>query len=104
MIAPPKMLAAAAVRPSRTLVRMGFMGRQPGSYQLHLPISPRRHRVTEKSNDFSLLRASLVKELARVPNVHHVTILYDVVLAFQAQRAFGAGIGFRAGFEKLVPA
>jgi hypothetical protein len=26
MIAPPKILAAAAVRPRRTLVRMGFIG------------------------------------------------------------------------------
>jgi hypothetical protein len=39
-----------------------------------------------------------------VPDVHHVAVLHDVVFAFEPQRAFGAGIGFGAGFEKLVPA
>jgi hypothetical protein len=39
-----------------------------------------------------------------VPNVHYIAILHDVVLAFQAQRAFGAGVGLRASFEKLIPA
>ena len=39
-----------------------------------------------------------------MPDVHHVAILHDVVFAFEAQRAFGAGVGFGAGFEQLVPA
>jgi len=30
--------------------------------------------------------------------------LHDVVFAFQAQGAFGAGVGLGAGFEQLVPA
>src|SRR4030088_2258289 len=40
----------------------------------------------------------------RVPNVHHVAVLHDVVFAFEAQGALGAGVGFGAGFEKLIPA
>ena len=39
-----------------------------------------------------------------MPDVHHVAILHDVVFAFEAQRAFGAGVGFGAGFEQLIPA
>src|ERR1700690_2348512 len=37
-------------------------------------------------------------------DVHHVPVLHDVVFAFQTQRAFGAGVGFGAGFEQRVPA
>src|SRR5229473_7382988 len=33
MIVPPKMLATAAVSPSRMLMRIGFISRQRGSYQ-----------------------------------------------------------------------
>jgi hypothetical protein len=39
-----------------------------------------------------------------VPNVHHISILHDVVFAFQAQRAFGAGVGLGTGLQQLVPA
>ena len=39
-----------------------------------------------------------------MPDVHHIAILHDVVFAFEAQGAFGAGVGFGAGFEQLVPA
>jgi hypothetical protein len=35
-------------------------------------------------------------ELPTVPNVHHVPILHNVILAFQAQRPFGAGIRLRS--------
>src|SRR5208282_5353751 len=41
---------------------------------------------------------------AGMPDVHHVAILHDVVFAFEAERAFGAGVGFGAGFEQLIPA
>src|SRR5579862_6645799 len=37
-------------------------------------------------------------------NVHDVAVLHDVVFAFEAEGAFGAGVGFGASFEKLVPA
>src|ERR1700724_4546763 len=39
-----------------------------------------------------------------MPDMHHVAILHNVVFAFKTQRAFGAGIGFRASFKQLVPA
>src|SRR5262249_26463607 len=39
-----------------------------------------------------------------VSDVRDVAVLDDVVLAFQAKRAFGTRISFGAGFEKLVPA
>jgi len=39
-----------------------------------------------------------------VADVHHVTVLHDVIFAFEAERAFGAGGGFGAGVEELVPA
>ncbi len=39
-----------------------------------------------------------------MPDMHHVTVLHDVVLALQAKRAFGAGVGFGARFEQLIPA
>src|SRR5271166_3329383 len=54
------------------------------------------------SEEYTVVRAP--RSLAAMPDVHHVTVLHDVVFAFQAQRAFGAGVGFRAGFEQLVPA
>src|SRR5579864_3390359 len=41
---------------------------------------------------------------AAVSDMHDVAVLHDVVLAFEAEGAFGTGGGFRAGFEKLVPA
>ena len=39
-----------------------------------------------------------------MPDMHHVAILHDVVFAFQAQRAFAAGVGFGTSFQQLVPA
>ena len=39
-----------------------------------------------------------------MPDMHHIAILHDVIFAFETQRAFGAGIGFGAGFQQLVPA
>jgi hypothetical protein len=33
-----------------------------------------------------------------------ITSLHDVAFAFQPQRAFGAGVGFGAGFQQRVPA
>ena len=36
--------------------------------------------------------------------MHHIPVLHDVVFAFQPKSAFGAGVGFGAGFEQLVPA
>jgi hypothetical protein len=44
------------------------------------------------------------QDSSRMPNVHYVPILHDVVLTFQPQSTFGAGIGFGAGFQKLIPA
>src|ERR1700692_2301349 len=38
-----------------------------------------------------------------VPDMHYVAILHDVILPFEAERSFGAGIGFGAGFQQLVP-
>ncbi len=35
--------------------------------------------------------------------MHHVAILHDVFLAFEAEPAFGLGVGFRARLQKLVP-
>ena len=39
-----------------------------------------------------------------MPDVHHISILHDVVFAFQAESAAGTGICLRACFKKLVPA
>ena len=36
--------------------------------------------------------------------MQHIPVLHDVVFAFEAEDAFGAGVGFGAGFEQLVPA
>src|SRR5881296_2514801 len=35
--------------------------------------------------------------------MHHVAVLHDVVFALQPQSSAGASIGFRAGFEQLIP-
>src|SRR5919109_632508 len=42
--------------------------------------------------------------LTRMPYVHYVTVLHNVILAFQAQGSASAGIGFGTGFEQLIPA
>src|SRR3954463_16606897 len=42
--------------------------------------------------------------LSRMPDMHHVAVLDDVILAFQAQRAFRTCTGFRARFQELIPA
>ena len=42
--------------------------------------------------------------LPRVPDMQHIPVLHDVVFAFEAEDAFGAGVGFGAGFEQLVAA
>ena len=42
--------------------------------------------------------------LSAVPDMHHIPILDDVIFAFQSQRAFGAGVGFGARFQQLIPA
>src|SRR5258707_9980173 len=60
--APPRPLARAAVKPSRILVMIGLIGDEP--------------RISESFT---------------VADVHHVPVLHDVVFAFQAQHAFGAG-------------
>ena len=39
-----------------------------------------------------------------MPYVHYVAVLGDVLLAFETQRALGAGVGFGASFEQLIPA
>src|SRR5258708_32030056 len=49
---------------------------------------------------FQLLWSSL----ATVPYVHHVSILHDVVLAFEAEGAFGAGVCLGTRFQQLIPA
>src|SRR5208283_1736502 len=41
--------------------------------------------------------------LSTMSYVHHIPVLHDVLLAFQAEGATGAGFGFGAGFEQLVP-
>ena len=38
-----------------------------------------------------------------MPDVHDVAVLHDIVFAFEAESTFGASVGFRAGFEELVP-
>src|SRR5258708_26790192 len=50
------------------------------------------------------VRNVLPEYLSRVPDVHHISISHDVVFAFQAESAAGAGVGFGASFEELVPA
>src|SRR6266516_629103 len=35
--------------------------------------------------------------------MHHVGVMHDVVFALQPQSSAGARIGFRAGFEQLIP-
>ena len=35
--------------------------------------------------------------------MQHISILDNVVLTLQPQRAFGAGVGFGAGFQELIP-
>src|SRR5215469_1067812 len=85
MIAPPKTLAAAAVRPKRTLVRIGFI----------------RGMRDDSSSQHSVLTRGYSP---RMSNVHHVAVLHDVVFALETQRTFGAGIRFRAGFQQLFPA
>src|SRR5579863_1630096 len=39
-----------------------------------------------------------------MPYVHYVAVLHNVLLAFEAKRAAGAGGGFRARVEQRVPA
>src|SRR5262244_1539522 len=43
-------------------------------------------------------------ELSAVPDVHHVSVLDDVVLALEPQRAFGTRVGLGTGLDELVPA
>src|SRR5579884_1788195 len=82
MMAPPKMLAAAAVRPRRRLRTMGFIVRKDHSSLL------------ERQDGF----------LSAMADVHYIAILDNVVFAFETKRATGAGIGFGSGIEELVPA
>src|SRR5579864_6525165 len=42
--------------------------------------------------------------LPRMTNVHHISILHDVVLPLKTQGALGAGVGLRSRFEELIPA
>src|SRR5215472_12205474 len=103
MIAPPKALAAAAVRPSKMLVTIGYIRRQRDDTSLK-DYSPRVPGDTEKRNSHP--RAPGLGGGPRSPgmaNMQDVAILHDVVFAFKAQGAFAAGVGFGAGFEKLVP-
>ena len=37
--------------------------------------------------------------LPAVPDMHHIAILRDVILAFEPQSALGPGVGLRAGFQ-----
>src|SRR5258707_15000733 len=46
----------------------------------------------------------LWSSLPTVPYVHHVPILHDVVLAFEAEGAFGAGVCLGTRFQQLIPA
>ena len=39
-----------------------------------------------------------------MPDVHHVAVLCDVLLAFEAQCALGTSRSFGAGFEQRIPA
>jgi hypothetical protein len=70
MIAPPKTFAPAAVRPRRTLVKIGLIC----SAMIADWFSP------------------------AVPYMQHVAILHDVILAFEAELALGASVGFGPGF------
>src|SRR5579862_2028785 len=45
-----------------------------------------------------------IQDSPAMPDMHYVAILHDVVLAFQAQSSFCAGVGFRSGFQQLIPA
>src|SRR5215469_17518405 len=102
MIVPPKTLAAAAVRPRSMLVRIAFIGEQQddSSVQINSPRRPEPRRPRRQG----ALSSPGVVESAAVAHVHDITILHDVVLTFQTERAFGARVGFRTRFEKLIPA
>jgi hypothetical protein len=39
-----------------------------------------------------------------MPDVHHVSILHNVIFPLKPQDAFGAGVRFGTGFQQLVPA
>src|SRR5437763_16684405 len=41
--------------------------------------------------------------LSGVANVHDVAVFHDVILAFEAQRAFAARVRLRTRLEQLVP-
>src|SRR5215470_10572927 len=101
MMAPPKTLAAAAVRPSRMLVRMGFIRAKRDDTSL-FENSPRRHREEPKTP--SCLLWLPLAGLTGMADVHDIAVLDNVVLALEAKSSLGAGVGFGAGFEQLIPA
>src|SRR5215472_11944100 len=41
--------------------------------------------------------------LSTVSDVQHISVLHDVLLALQAQRATRTGLSFRSSLEQLVP-
>src|SRR6266849_3021909 len=53
MIVPPKMLATAAVSPSRMLMRIGFISRQRGSYQFSVLSSQLHLRCAVSGQGFT---------------------------------------------------
>jgi hypothetical protein len=91
---------AGACRPLRGLLILGRPAQHLGAGLIKL-----RRCATER-NLQAIDRGSIehcggrgtrfVKErqLSRVPDVHHIPILHDVIFAFEPQRAFGAGVSF----------
>src|SRR5579862_9582493 len=63
-----------------------------------------KHGENHRSNSSVILCLRAETDSSAMADVHYVAVLHDVVFAFEAERAFGAGVGFGTGFEKLVPA
>src|SRR6202167_3453813 len=41
--------------------------------------------------------------LSRVPYMHHIAVLDDVIFTFEPKGSFGAGVRLGASFEQLIP-
>src|SRR5579872_4380867 len=64
-----------------------------------------RHKELDTRYSVLATRYSLVTvHSPAMPDVQHVPILHDVVLAFQAESAARTGVGFRARVQQRVPA
>src|SRR5258708_27000145 len=60
-----------------------------------------RHR--ENQEGISLCLCASVVNLSRVPYMHDVPVLHNIVFAFESQGSFRASVCFRSRFQQLVP-